>query len=281
MKIFQNTDVLSQFFSLKENKQKTIGFVPTMGALHQGHLSLIEASKSDNEISVCSIFINPIQFNNKDDYEKYPVQHDRDIEMLGQAGCDVLFLPKTQEVYPETPTKKYDFGHLEKVMEDAFRPGHFNGVALVVERLFEMVKPHRAYFGEKDFQQLCIVRKLVEILGSPVEIKACPIIRESDGLAMSSRNIRLSEKGRALAPHIYCILKDAAENVRDMPYSEVINSALNEFKNIQGIDPEYFVIADENSLRPLNMAIEGKQPRIFTAAYIEDIRLIDNLKIIL
>lgn len=281
MKIFQNADVLSQFFSLKENKQKTIGFVPTMGALHQGHLSLIKASKSDNEISVCSIFINPIQFNNKDDYEKYPVQHDRDIEMLGQSGCDVLFLPNIQEVYPETPTKKYDFGHLEMVMEGAFRPGHFNGVALVVERLFEMVKPHRAYFGEKDFQQLCIVRKLVEILGSPVEIKACPIIRESDGLAMSSRNIRLSEKGRDLAPHIYRILKDAAENVRDMPYSEVINSALNEFKNIQGIDPEYFVIADENCLRPLNMAVEGKQPRIFTAAYIEDIRLIDNLKIIL
>ncbi len=184
-----------------------IGFVPTMGALHEGHLSLVRQAKRESEIVVVSIFVNPIQFNNSDDLQKYPRDLDRDLDLLKEVGCDIVFAPSEAEMYPENPTESYAFGDLETVMEGAFRPGHFNGVAIVVKRLFDLIKPTAAYFGEKDFQQLAIIRALTEKENLSVEIVGCPIIREKDGLAMSSRNVRLSAEDRRIAPQIYKTLR--------------------------------------------------------------------------
>ena len=200
---------IQRFVEEKHNLGLKVGFVPTMGALHEGHLSLINRAKKDNDIVVSSVFVNPIQFNNPTDLEKYPRTPERDIEKLEQAGCDAVFMPSVDEMYPEKVEEHYDFGDLERVMEGACRPRHFNGVAIVVRKLFEIVTPDRAYFGEKDFQQLAIIKKMVQNLNMNLEIVPCPIIRENDGLAMSSRNVRLNETERAIAPQIFATLNDA------------------------------------------------------------------------
>lgn len=262
---------------IKQNKLN-IGFVPTMGALHKGHISLIEASKKQNDITACSIFVNPIQFNNNSDYEKYPLTLDKDIEMLENAGCDMLFAPSVAEMYPEPANEKYSFGALEKVMEGAMRPGHFNGVAIVVKKLLEIITPDRSYFGEKDFQQLLIIKSLVAQLNIPVEIIPCPILREPDGLAMSSRNMRLTQDQRVIAPEIYKILQASKDqkNLNSVP--ELKKMVSDQINCISDFRLEYFEIADAKTLTPLTDWNPPVCAIGFIAVFMGEIRLIDNVK---
>ena len=250
-----------------------------MGALHEGHLSLLRHSIAENDLTVCSIFVNPIQFNNKQDLEKYPRTLEEDFNKLEEAGCDLVFAPSVEEMYPGEIEENYDFGDLERVMEGAHRPGHFNGVAVVVKRLFEICTPHRAYFGEKDFQQLRIIQSLVEQENMPIEIIGCPIIREKDGLAMSSRNVRLSAQERKVAPSIYESLKFIRTHVGDRPVDELLSSEKEKLNHLPGMKIEYLVIADEDTLEPVNTWDETKKLRAFIATFLGDIRLIDNLKV--
>ncbi len=260
---------------------KTIGFVPTMGALHRGHLSLMDRAKAENDILVVSIFVNPIQFNNKTDLEKYPRDLEKDKRLLESVGCNILFYPSVEEMYPEGEvTEKYDFGDLETVMEGEFRPGHFNGVAVVVKRLFNIVKPHRAYFGEKDFQQLAIIKKLVETDNIPVEIVPCPIVREPNGLAMSSRNERLTPEQREKASFIYKTLqlaKKRKDDICPLPLKQMIYNIFDADENFK---LEYFEIADEDTLKPITAWGQTKKPRAFVAVWMNDVRLIDNISFI-
>jgi pantoate--beta-alanine ligase len=271
-------EVRSHIQSLKD-EGKSVGFVPTMGALHPGHLSLLERSVKENDVSVCSIFVNPIQFNNASDLEKYPRTLQEDSRMLEQGGCDIVFSPSVDEMYPEAASETYDFGQLELVMEGAHRPGHFNGVAVVVKRLFDICIPSRAYFGKKDFQQLMIIRAMTDQLNLPVEIIGCPIIREADGLAMSSRNVRLSSSERAIAPTIYRTLKKISRNKGDIPLAKLLDEARQYLDALPGMDMEYLQVVNENTLMPLS-AWDNKVPqRVFVAIFLGEVRLIDNLKI--
>jgi pantoate--beta-alanine ligase len=228
-----------------------IGFVPTMGGLHEGHLSLVRQARRENEVVVASVFVNPIQFNNAEDLEKYPRDLERDLKMLQAVGCDIVFAPEDSEMYPEAPTESYDFGTLETVMEGAFRPGHFNGVAVVVKRLFDLVNPTTAYFGEKDFQQLALIRALVEKENLAVEIVACPTIREHDGLAMSSRNTRLPAEDRRIAPQIQKILRDCRDLVDSFTPTQVKTYAEEQLKKIPRTKLEYFEIVNAKTLQPI------------------------------
>jgi pantoate--beta-alanine ligase len=248
-----------------------------MGALHEGHLSLLEYSLGECDISVASIFVNPIQFNNKQDLDKYPRTLEEDYNKLQAAGCDLVFAPPVEEMYPEGVKEQYDFGPLERVMEGAHRPGHFNGVAVVVKRLFEICLPDRSYFGEKDYQQLMIIKSLVEKESLPVKIVDCPIIREADGLAMSSRNVRLSPVERSHAPEIFKTLKW----IREQKYSveDILMEAEQRLNAIPGMDVEYIQIADEQSLVPISDWLDAGHARIFIATFLGNVRLIDNLKV--
>lgn len=255
----------------------SVGFVPTMGALHAGHISLIKKARRENDIVVCSIFVNPIQFNNPDDLKKYPRTLDADFALLEPAGCDVVFVPSVEEMYPGEITEKYNFGHLDKVMEGRFRPGHFDGVAVVVKRLFDMVKPDRAYFGLKDFQQVAIVRSMMQQIGSPVQLIPCEIVRETDGLAMSSRNVRLSPAARRLAPFIYQTLTFGKNLAAAHSPSEVNRMVLERFAEHPEFEPEYFEIVDSETLLPVEH-FDGSRPAIACiAVWLDQVRLIDNL----
>lgn len=256
---------------------RSVGFVPTMGALHEGHLSLVERSCRENEVTVCSIFVNPIQFNKSEDLEKYPRMPETDIGLLEETRCDMLFMPSEQNMYPEPVTKQYSFGHLDEVMEGAFRPGHFNGVAIVVDRLFRIVQPTRAYFGTKDYQQLLVIREMTRQEEHPTEIIGCPIIREPDGLAMSSRNIRLTQEQRKHAPAIYEALRYAKENFRNYTVPDLENEVRKRFNIIPGAKPEYVTVADTNTLVPLKKWIPNQPAVMCVAVYMGDIRLIDNM----
>jgi len=279
MKVYNFIVDIQRFVEEKHNLGLKVGFVPTMGALHDGHLSLINRAKKDNDIVVSSVFVNPIQFNNPTDLEKYPRTPERDIEKLEQAGCDAVFMPSVDEMYPEKVEDHYDFGDLERVMEGACRPGHFNGVAIVVRKLFEIVNPDRAYFGEKDFQQLAIIKKMVLNLNMNLEIVPCPIIRENDGLAMSSRNVRLNETERAIAPQIYATLNDAASRKNEMTPAELRQYALDKFATIKEFDVEYVEITDEINLKSIENWNECEHARIFVALQLGPVRLIDNVRI--
>ena len=258
----------------------SVGFVPTMGALHQGHLSLLERSVSENDISICSIFVNPIQFNNKSDLEKYPRTFEDDCKLLSNADCDIVFAPSVKEMYPEESTSSYDFGLLEKLMEGKHRPGHFNGVAIVVKKLFDICMPHKAYFGEKDFQQLMIIRELVRKEKINVEVVGCPIIREADGLAMSSRNVRLSPNERAIAPIIFNTLEWMKREAGEISVASMLEKAKDRLGNHPEIEVEYIQLADENTLVSINNWNETENIRAFIALFLGDVRLIDNIKII-
>jgi len=257
----------------------TVGFVPTMGALHRGHISLIEEARKTCDIVTCSIFVNPIQFNNTSDLEAYPKTIEADIEKLENAGCDLVFIPDTEEMYPEPATEKYDFGALENVLEGAFRPGHFNGVAVVVKRLFDIMIPDMAFFGEKDYQQLLIIKALVLHDNIPVEIVPCPIIRERDGLAMSSRNTRLSENERTLAPFIYNTLCKAAEMGKTHTIEQIVSWGEAQFNNNDNFKLEYFQIADNIELQPVVNKKKSNNARLLVAAWLGKVRLIDNVDI--
>ncbi|MCL2683453.1 MAG: pantoate--beta-alanine ligase [Bacteroidales bacterium] len=256
-----------------------IGFVPTMGALHEGHLALVRQAKRENEVVVVSVFVNPIQFNNSEDLEKYPKDLERDLDLLKEVGCDIVFAPDNAEMYPEKPTEIYNFGALETVMEGAFRPGHFNGVAVVVKRLFDLVKPTTAYFGEKDFQQLAIIRALVEQENLAVEIVGCPTVREHDGLAMSSRNTRLSEEDRRIAPQIYKILRDSRDLVDVFTPVQLKTFAEEQLKKIPRTKLEYFEIVNAKTLQPIENWEDCRRRIACVAIWLGDVRLIDNVKI--
>ena len=262
--------------SLTNSTGIRIGFVPTMGALHQGHLSLVMRSKRENEVTVVSIFVNPTQFNDSRDLEKYPRTLDADINLLSHVGCDIVFAPTVDEMYPEKDTRIFNFGTLETVMEGRHRPGHFNGVAQIVSKLFDAVQPHIAYFGEKDFQQLAIIREMVKQLNYTITIAGCPIVRESSGLALSSRNMLLSAEEHKKAPIIYQILSESCIFVAQKQPHEVRNWVLNKFQNT-GLDVEYFEIVDAYSLQPVSSWNESDYIVGCIAVFCGKIRLIDNI----
>ena len=278
MLIFDRIEPLQNF--LKDMGHKTVGFVPTMGALHKGHLSLIEQSKKQCDVTVCSIFVNPIQFNKKEDLEKYPKNLARDIELLKQVNCDVLFCPSVEEMYPQEINKHYEFGDLEKVMEGKHRPGHFNGVAIVIERFFEIIKPDYAFFGEKDFQQLVVVKTLVKQLGLSLKIVGCATVREANGLAMSSRNERLSEQQKAAAAQISKMLSYISHHKKDHTVSELKEYFKTNIAKNAMLSTEYFEIADGNTLKPIQNWKESDYCIAFCAVNVDKVRLIDNMTII-
>ena len=256
---------------------KTIGFVPTMGALHEGHLQLIRRAVAENDIVVVSIFVNPIQFNNPDDLAKYPRTLEADLQMLESTGCHLVFAPSAEEMYPEPDLTEFDFGQLDKVMEGKFRPGHFKGVAIVVKKLFEIVTPHKAYFGEKDFQQLAIIKRMVEILQMPVEIVPCAIVREPDGLAMSSRNARLTAVERAEAPIIFKALSGIKENHSWFIPDGVKQLVRGEIQESPFFRVEYVDIVDTETLQPFEDWNDVEHAVVCVAAFIGSVRLIDNI----
>jgi pantoate--beta-alanine ligase len=280
MRIFNNKkDLKDCLLDYKTNK-KTIGFVPTMGALHQGHLSLIEKAKQKNDIVVVSIFVNPTQFNNIEDLEKYPKTIENDIRLLTSASCDILFSPLVAEIYPKNvASEKFNFDGLEHQMEGKFRDGHFDGVGTVVKALFEIITPKKAYFGQKDFQQLQIVKKMVKKHHLPVKVKGCPIYREEDGLAMSSRNARLPKEERSIAPFIYKTLQKIQQKFDTKNISEINKWLENEFKKQPLLTLEYFTIADEKTLKSIESKEAGKKYRAFIAVFSGNVRLIDNIRL--
>lgn len=259
----------------------TIGLVPTMGALHAGHLSLIERARRENDTVVVSVFVNPTQFNNPTDLATYPRTEEADAALLSSAGVDYAFIPSVDEVYPEPDTRVFDLGPVAEVMEGAMRPGHFNGVAQVVSKLFRFTEPTRAYFGEKDFQQIAVIRRMVELEGFEVEIVDCPIVREADGLALSSRNVRLTPEGRQVAPGIHRVL---AESVRlkenGMNPGEVEDEVVRQINSLPGLTTEYFSIVDAITMQPLaaweSAGAAGAVGCV--TVYCGDVRLIDNIR---
>ncbi|CAM1345385.1 pantoate--beta-alanine ligase [Tenacibaculum amylolyticum] len=279
MKIFTLKSDLKKFLSVVKKDQKRIGFVPTMGALHQGHISLVEKAISENDITVVSIFVNPTQFDNQEDLEKYPNTLQQDIELLESVNCDVLFAPSVTEIYDENVVaEKFDFDGLEYEMEGKFRDGHFDGVGTIVKSLFEIITPDVAYFGKKDFQQLQIIKKMVEKLGLPIKIKGMPIFREEDGLAMSSRNARLTKEYREAGPFIHKILKKARKKIHSKDVEEIIAWVEKQFKKHPLLELEYFIIADEKTLQSATKFESGKTYRAFIAVFAGEIRLIDNVR---
>ena len=279
MKIFKKKSELKEYLKEIKSKKVSIGFVPTMGALHEGHLSLVKHAKKKNEIVAVSIFVNPTQFDNKEDLEKYPITLDKDIELLESVSCDVLYAPNANDVYDgNIESESFEFDGLEHQMEGKFRDGHFDGVGTVVKKLLEIVEPNKAYFGEKDFQQLQIIKKLAEKHNLPVKIKGRPIFREDDGLAMSSRNTRLTKEHRAEAPFIYKTLKKAKKKAGKKGVEEVVEWVEKEFKKNQLLELEYFTIAAEDTLETAKEIDPNKEYRGFIAAYAGKIRLIDNIQ---
>ncbi|MDE0536088.1 pantoate--beta-alanine ligase [Tenacibaculum sp. L6] len=280
MKIFTRKSELKEFLSTQKKDEKSIGFVPTMGALHQGHLSLIKRAKKKHDLAVVSVFVNPTQFDNKEDLAKYPKTYDNDVALLESVNCDVLFFPSVEEIYAENVvSEKFDFDGLEHQMEGKFRDGHFDGVGTIVKTLFEIVEPNTAYFGKKDFQQLQIIKKLVEKYELPVIVKGRPIFREEDGLAMSSRNTRLTKEYREAAPFIYKTLKKAKKKFGSKSPEELTKWVEKQFKKHPLLELEYFTIADEKTLQTATKKEANTKYRAFIAVFAGDIRLIDNIRL--
>lgn len=277
MKVLKSKKTLIDYVERQREMGKKIGFAPTMGALHEGHLSLYKAAKKENDEVISSIFVNPTQFNNPDDFQKYPKTLEKDLELLEKAGVDAVYVPNVEEMYPDgLNSKKYDFDGLENEMEGKYRPGHFDGVGTIVEELFRQVQPHNAYFGEKDYQQLAIIKKMVEKTKLPVKIHGVPTLREEDGLAMSSRNVRLTETQRKEATIIYETLTKVKEWFKVISLEEIKQKVTDIFRN-SNFELEYFVIADEEMLKEANAIDENKEYRAFIVAYADTVRLIDNM----
>ncbi|OJU53733.1 MAG: pantoate--beta-alanine ligase [Bacteroidales bacterium 45-6] len=277
MIVVTTTDQLDESLSSFRSEGCSIGFVPTMGALHQGHISLVKQCVADNEVSVVSIFVNPTQFNDKNDLIHYPRTLDADLTLLEPTGVTVVFAPGVEDVYPEEDTRRFDFGMLDKVMEGKHRPGHFNGVAQVVSRLFDLVKPYRAYFGEKDFQQVAIIRSMVQQLNLPVEIVAMPIVREADGLALSSRNARLAPSQRKLAVKISEALTKSRNFVGRSSVQDTVNWVVDQINANEGLQVEYFEIVDGNSLQSISEWQNADYAVGCITVFCGEIRLIDNI----
>ncbi|GAB4316559.1 MAG: pantoate--beta-alanine ligase [Bacteroidales bacterium] len=277
MEIVKTAEELRNKIDELYQQGSSIGFVPTMGALHEGHLSLVDEARNDNDFVVCSIFVNPIQFNNADDLRNYPRTLERDIELLNQRNCDLLFAPDEKEIYPEEPEGEFDFGGLDEILEGKYRPGHFRGVALVVKRLFELVRPHRAYFGLKDYQQVLIIHKMTRDLNLPVEIIPCPIVREENGLAMSSRNERLTPEQRKQASIIYDTLKTVKIRSGFSTIKEIKYWVERRFARQKGMKLEYFEICDLYTLQPMKSWAQSNNVIACIAVWVGDVRLIDNM----
>ncbi|MFC0342946.1 pantoate--beta-alanine ligase [Epilithonimonas hispanica] len=278
MEIFYDKKTFSEYIKTQKEKNKTIGFAPTMGALHAGHISLYKEARQKNDIVISSIFVNPTQFNNPEDLEKYPRTIDVDIKKLENSNLvNAVYIPRVEDIYPNRMERKhYNFGGIENEMEGAARPGHFDGVGTVVEELFVQVQPDNAYFGEKDFQQLKIIEKLVEVLNLKINIHGVKIHREENGLAMSSRNMRLSEIEKETSSLIYKTLKQVNDWTKTLNISDIKEKVENIF-NQGEMDLEYFMIADEETLKEVNSISNDKNYRAFIVVNIGNVRLIDNL----
>ncbi len=279
MKIIRTVKELRDAVSTLKSEGKSVGLVPTMGALHDGHISLVEQARTGNDAVVVSVFVNPTQFNNPDDLRTYPRTEEADCRRLEDAGVDIAFIPSVEEMYPEPDTRVFDLGPVAAVMEGTMRPGHFNGVAQVVSRLFAMVNPDRAYFGEKDFQQIAVIRRMVELEKFPIEIVACPIKRENDGLALSSRNVRLSARQREVSPNIHRVLKESvAEKASGATLEEVKRNVIDKINAFPEMDVEYYEIVNAADMQPVAEWGDCKEAVGCITVYLGDVRLIDNIK---
>lgn len=279
MQIFE--DILSTQKRLLELRSKghTIGFVPTMGALHKGHISLVERAKKENSITVASIFVNPTQFNDKGDYTKYPRTLESDLKMLNGAGCDIVFTPSEKEIYPNPDTRTFDFGEMGNVMEGKHRPGHFNGVAIVVSKLLDIIKPDKLYLGQKDFQQVAIIKELIKQLHLPITVISCPTLREPNGLAMSSRNMRLTDTQREKAGIIYETLCGIKEKAASVNVEDLISWAKKNINGVNGFNVEYIDIVCANTLKTVKAMSDCDEVVVCAAVKTGEVRLIDNLQI--
>lgn len=277
MIVYRTKEDLSGHLVSIKNEDKSIGLVPTMGALHAGHASLVEKAAAENDIVLATIFVNPTQFNDPSDLDQYPRTLDQDLELLRSLETDLVFVPSIQEMYDGEDAQSLDLGGLDRVMEGKFRKGHFSGVAQIVSKFFLLIHPDRAYFGQKDFQQLVIVRRLVEILNLELTVVACPIIREKDGLAMSSRNVRLSKEERKLAPFIYETLMQAREQVDTRTPAEVKEWVVRQFEKQPLMRLEYFEIVEDKGLTSIQEWDETVNKVACLAVHLGDVRLIDNL----
>ncbi len=284
MDIIRTVNNITEVCNIARQEGKTIGLVPTMGALHAGHISLIERAREENDIVVVSVFVNPTQFNNPEDLRTYPRTEGADCEKMESAGVDYAFIPTVEEIYPEEDTRVFDLGPVADVMEGAMRPGHFNGVAQIVSRLFAMTYPTRAYFGEKDFQQIAVIRRMAEIEGfNELEIIDCPIKREDDGLAMSSRNVRLTAHQRGVAPNIHKILVSSVDFSSTKTVNETIKYVVDKINSFEEMEVEYYQIVNPITMQPIDNwedVPNGIAVGCITV-YLGDVRLIDNIKYIL
>jgi pantoate--beta-alanine ligase len=273
-------NTVAELNSALANKPKEgIGFVPTMGALHAGHRSLVERARRENDTVVVSVFVNPTQFNDKNDLKNYPRTPEADCAVLEAAGADIVFMPSVEDIYPEPDTREFDFGLIDKVMEGATRPGHFNGVAQVVSRLFALVNPACAYFGEKDFQQIAVIKAMVEQLAIDIEIVECVIVRGEDGLALSSRNELLTPEHRAAAPHIYATIKQCAERMNTMTPAELTEWVVSTIDSNPLLKTIYFEAVDARTMQKVERWDESERIQGCCAVQAGQIRLIDNIKI--
>ncbi|MCM1066016.1 MAG: pantoate--beta-alanine ligase [Muribaculaceae bacterium] len=281
MEIIRSVKRLDEAVDAARRAGKSIGLVPTMGALHAGHRSLVERARKENDVVIVSVFVNPTQFNNPDDLRTYPRTEEADCAMLEECGVDYAFVPAVEEVYPEPDTRVFDLGPVAEVMEGAMRPGHFNGVAQIVSKLFAMTKPTRAYFGEKDFQQIAVIRRMAAIEGFDIDIVPCPIVREADGLALSSRNVRLSPEARALAPKIRHILLESVNlKAQGMQAAEVARATEAAINDVDGLEAEYYQIVDADTMQPIERWEEAGAAGAAGCAtvYCGGVRLIDNIR---
>lgn len=278
MQVFHSISEIRTYLHFQRLQGKSVGFVPTMGALHVGHLSLIETSRLANDLTVCSIFVNPIQFNNSDDLARYPRTLEADCAMLDIARCDVVFAPSAEEMYIEKPVLKFDFGDLEHVMEGKFRPSHFNGVGIVVAKLFNIVQPERTYFGQKDLQQVAVIRRMMIDLGFQIELNVCPTLREADGLAMSSRNRNLTHDERQIATHIYMGLSRAKTALISGKTTLEVQKEMNTyFAEQPAFRLEYFEIVHAHTLQVVEIVQPVGETALCVAAHLGKVRLIDNV----
>ena len=280
MKVINKTSDLQAIIEQLKNDGKSIGLVPTMGALHKGHLSLVKNSISNNDITVVSIFVNPTQFNNPNDLASYPRTVDKDLELLQTVGCDVVFAPEADDIYSKSETDsrfEFDFEGLDKVMEGKFRPGHFNGVVQIVSKLFDLVRPNRAYFGEKDFQQLAIIRLMTRRYNLPIEIVPCPIVREDSGLALSSRNSLLKDNEKQVAQHIYAVLNESRQFVPQTEVEELKQCVIAAIEQKPELKVEYFDIVDGHTLKSIVKWDESDYIVGCITVFCGNVRLIDNI----
>jgi len=280
MILFRNSADLHKYVAEKKGQQAVIGFVPTMGALHKGHLSLIAQSKQQAGLTVCSIFVNPVQFNNADDFNKYPSTIENDILLLEENGCDVLFLPSVPEIYPDAASrlKHFDIGYIETILEGKFRPGHFQGVCLVIDKLLNIVQPNLLFLGQKDFQQCLVIKHLVTSLNKEIRVVICPILRERNGLAMSSRNLRLNAAEKKIAAQLHHTLIEVKNNLRRLPFLQMKKEAIVRLERI-GFTVDYLELASRKTLRAIKGAVGSDNGILLIAAFLNNVRLIDNVLI--